>query len=95
MRVLEIAVVLPGVYVPPTLTPFPPGTILLPAPPNPVEPLPDATDTAPPFFGWYSFESDYPTIRYFAAVDTASVAVRQPGTVSPHRRRIRYRHFHV
>ncbi|MBN8638876.1 MAG: hypothetical protein J0M07_26410 [Anaerolineae bacterium] len=63
-RVLEIAVVLPGVYVPPTLTPFPPGTILLPAPPNPVEPLPDATDTAPPFFGWYSFESDYPTIRY-------------------------------
>ncbi len=63
-RVLEIAVVVPGVYVPPTLTPFPPGTILLPAPPSPVEPLPDATDTAPPFFGWYSFESDYPTIRY-------------------------------
>lgn len=63
-RVLEIAVVMPGVYIPPTLTPFPPGTILLPAPPNPVEPLPDATDTAPPFFGWYSFESDYPTIRY-------------------------------
>jgi hypothetical protein len=63
-RVLEIAVVMPGVFVPPTLTPFPPGTILLPAPPNPVEPLPDATDTAPPFFGWYSFESDYPTIRY-------------------------------
>jgi hypothetical protein len=63
-RVLEIVVVLPGVYIPPTLTPFPPGTILLPAPPNPVEPLLDATDTAPPFFGWYSFESDYPTIRY-------------------------------
>ena len=63
-RVVEITVVLPGVYLPPTLTPFPPGTILLPAPPNPVEPLPDATDTAPPFFGWYSFESDYPTIRY-------------------------------
>jgi hypothetical protein len=52
------------VYVPPTLTPFPLGTILLPTPPNPVEPLPDATHTAPPFFGWYSFESDYPTIRY-------------------------------
>ncbi|MBK8030558.1 MAG: hypothetical protein IPK17_13855 [Chloroflexi bacterium] len=63
-RVLEIAVVLPGVYVPPTLTPFPPGTILLPAPPNPIEPLPDGTDTAPPFFGWYSFSPDYPTIRY-------------------------------
>jgi hypothetical protein len=63
-RVLEIAVVLPGVYVPPTLTPFPPGTILLPAPPQPVEPLPDATDTAPPLIGWYAFESDYPTVRY-------------------------------
>ncbi|MBN8637909.1 MAG: hypothetical protein J0M07_21500 [Anaerolineae bacterium] len=63
-RVLEIAVVMPGVYVPPTLTPFPPGTILLSAPPSPVEPLPDATDTAPPFYGWYRFESDYPTVSY-------------------------------
>jgi hypothetical protein len=63
-RVLEIAVVMPGVYMPPTLTPFPPGTILLSAPPQPVEPLPDATDTAPPFVGWYAFESDYPTVRY-------------------------------
>ena len=40
------------------------GTMLLPAPPDPVDPLPDATDTAPPFLGWYRFESDYPTIRY-------------------------------
>ncbi len=63
-RVLEIVAVMPGVYVAPTLTPFPPGTILLPAPPNPVEPLPDATHTAPPFNGWYSFESDYPTVHY-------------------------------
>ena len=31
---------------------------------SPVEPLPDATDTAPPFMGWYSFESDYPTVHY-------------------------------
>lgn len=63
-RVLEITVVMPGVEVPPTLTSFPAGTVLLPAPPQPVEPLPDATDTAPPFMGWYSFESDYPTVRY-------------------------------
>lgn len=63
-RVLEIVAVMPGVYVVPTLTPFPPGTILLPAPPNPVEPLLDATDTTPPFNGWYSFESDYPTVSY-------------------------------
>jgi hypothetical protein len=63
-RVLEIIAVMSGVYVAPTLTPFPPGTVLLPAPPHPVEPLPDATHTAPPFTGWYSFESDYPTVQY-------------------------------
>ena len=63
-RVLEITAVMPGVSAPPTLTSFPMGTVLLPAPPQPVEPLPDATDTAPPFMGWYSFESDYPTVRY-------------------------------
>ncbi len=63
-RVVEINVVMPGVYVPPTLTPFPPGTILLPAPPQPVEPLPDATNEPPPYEGWYSFESDNPAVRY-------------------------------
>jgi len=63
-RVLEITVVLPGVTLPLLPTDFPYGTILLSAPPQPVEPLPDATDTAPPFFGWYRFESDYPTVRY-------------------------------
>jgi hypothetical protein len=63
-RVLEITVVLPGVIVPPVPTDFPYGTVLLSAPPQPVEPLPDATDTAPTFFGWYRFESDYPTVRY-------------------------------
>jgi len=63
-RVLEITVVMPGVVLPPVPTDFPYGTVLLSAPPQPVEPLPDATDTAPPFFGWYRFESDYPTVRY-------------------------------
>lgn len=63
-RVLAVTVVMPGVILPPVPTDFPYGAVLLPAPPNPVEPLPDATDIAPPFFGWYSFESDYPTIRY-------------------------------
>ena len=28
------------------------------------EPLPDATDSAPPYRGWYSFESDNPAIQY-------------------------------
>lgn len=63
-RVLDIRAVMPGVYVPPTLTPFPPGTILLSAPPNPVEPLPDATNQPPPYTGWYSFESDNPAVQY-------------------------------
>lgn len=63
-RVVEISAVMPGVYVPPTLTPFPPGTILLPAPPQPIEPLSDATNEPPPYEGWYSFESDNPNVHY-------------------------------
>lgn len=55
---------MPGVYLPPSLTPFPLGTVLLPAPPEPVEPLPDATMLPPPYPGWYSFESDNPNVRY-------------------------------
>ena len=53
-----------GVFIPPTITPFPQGTILLSAPPQPLEPLPDATDEPPPYTGWYSFESDHPLVRY-------------------------------
>ncbi|MEL6403872.1 MAG: hypothetical protein AAFN11_06290 [Chloroflexota bacterium] len=64
VRLLEVTAVMPGVYTEPTSTPFPVGTNLLPAPPNPIEPLPDATHAAAPFMGWYSFESDYPTVQY-------------------------------
>ncbi|MDX1992948.1 MAG: hypothetical protein SF029_11180 [bacterium] len=63
-RVAQISAIMPGVYVAPTPSPFPFGTVLLPAPPQPIEPLPDATREFPPFMGWYSFESDYPTVRY-------------------------------
>lgn len=63
-RVVEIIVVMPGVVIPPAPTDLPYGTTLLYAPPHPVESMPDATDTAPPFFGWYRFESDYPTVQY-------------------------------
>ena len=63
-RVLSLSAVMPGVYLSPSLTPFPAGTILLSAPPNPVEPLPDATLLPPPYPGWYSFESDNPNVRY-------------------------------
>ncbi len=64
VRVLEIHAVMPGVYIPPTPTPFPFGTILLSAPPQPNEPLPDATNQPPPYSGWYSFESDHPLVQY-------------------------------
>ena len=63
-RLIEIEAVMPGVYVPPMPTNFPTGTILLPAPPQPVEPMPDATHEAPPYEGWYSFESDHPLVQY-------------------------------
>jgi len=63
-RVLTFTVVMPGVMLPPTPTDFPYGTVLLYEPPQPIEPLPDATDSAPPFIGWYAFESDYPTVSY-------------------------------
>lgn len=63
-RVLDIRAVMPGVYVPPTATDFPFGTILLSEPPQPVEPLPDATNQPPPYDGWVSFESDNPAVQY-------------------------------
>ncbi|MFQ3647604.1 MAG: hypothetical protein SNJ54_15465 [Anaerolineae bacterium] len=63
-RVLDISAVMPGVYLPPTATDLPFGTILLPAPPQPIEPLPDATHEPPPYWGWYSFESDHPWVQY-------------------------------
>jgi hypothetical protein len=63
-RVFEINAVMPSVYVPPTATDFPFGTLLLPAPPPFIEPMLDATYEPPPYEGWYSFESDNPTVRY-------------------------------
>jgi hypothetical protein len=73
-RVIEIAAHLPGVSAPPTLTPYPTGWVLLAAPPEPREPLPDATRGAPPFFGWHSFESDHPDVRYTSPWQARQVA---------------------
>lgn len=64
VRVLEIRAVMPGVELPPSPTPLPEDTILLAAPPEPVEPLPDATRQPPPYTGWVSFESDHPLVQY-------------------------------
>src|SRR5690606_16614937 len=64
VRLLEIVAVMPGVTIQPTETPFPHGTILLSAPPQPLEPLPDATNLPPPYTGWISYESDHPAVRY-------------------------------
>lgn len=62
-RLLVLSAAMSGVNIAPMPTQFAPGTII-PAPPNPVEPLIDATNNAPPFMGWFSFESDYPTVHY-------------------------------
>jgi hypothetical protein len=66
-RVLTFTVVMPGVVMPPHPTDYPFGTTILYEPPQPIEPLPDATDSAPPFIGWYAFESDYPMVSYSPA----------------------------
>ncbi len=63
-RLLNIVAVMPGVYQPPSATPYPPDVTLIPAVPNPYEPLAEATRTAPPYYGWYSFESDHPNVIY-------------------------------
>ncbi|MEQ8672790.1 MAG: hypothetical protein RLP44_26925 [Aggregatilineales bacterium] len=65
-RVFEISAIMPGVFVPPTATFIPENITLLSAPPQPIEPLPDATDQPPPYTGWYSFESDHPLVQYSA-----------------------------
>jgi len=65
IRLLEFTVVMPGVILSPVPTDLPYGTTILYEPPQPVEPLLDATESAPPFYGWYRFESDYPFISYF------------------------------
>lgn len=83
-RVLEMHAVMPGVVEIPTQTPFPPGTVLLPGPPLPYEPLPNATREAPPFVGWYSFESDHPAIRYVTPWEPQQVLAASEGQYHRH-----------
>lgn len=79
VRVFDVQAVMPGVYIPPTPTDFPFGTILLPAPPQPIEPLPDATHEPPPYTGWYSFESDHPLVQYSTPWQARQVAEASRG----------------
>ena len=67
VRVIDIEAVMPGVYIPSSATPFPFGTVLLPAPPHPIEPLPDAETALYPFTNWHQFESTLPQISYHGA----------------------------
>ncbi len=83
-HVLEISAVMPGVFVAPTATAFPSGTILLPAPPLPFEPLPNATFEAPPYNGWYSFESDNPAMQYLSPWDPRQVLEASQGQYHRH-----------
>jgi hypothetical protein len=64
IRVLTIAQVMPGVLLAPSATPFPDGAIVLSSPPDPVEPLPNATDSTSMLLGWHRFESDHPSVDY-------------------------------
>lgn len=63
IQVIEATVVMPGVEIEAGArqeNPF------LPTVPALIEPLPNATFTAPPFFGWITFESDHPAVAYIA-----------------------------
>jgi hypothetical protein len=78
-RVLQVAAIMPDVHLPPTPTELPFGTILLPALPQPVEPLPDATNQLPPYNGWYSFESDHPKVSYASLWDARQIVYASRG----------------
>lgn len=62
-QVIEATVLMPGVEIETGAgqeNPF------LPTVPAPIEPLANATLTAPPYLGWITFESDHPSVEYVA-----------------------------
>lgn len=62
-QVIEATVVMPGVEIEIGASQENP---FLPTVPPLIEPLPNATLTTPPFFGWITFESDHPSVEYVA-----------------------------
>jgi hypothetical protein len=66
-RMVNVSVVMPDVTLPPTSTLLPDNLTILAAPPEPEEPLPNATYILFPYIDfteWISFESDHPAMRY-------------------------------
>jgi len=66
-RTAHLAIILPDVTLPSTATPLPDNLHILAEPPEPVEPLPNATLISFPyndFTEWIAFESDHPAMRY-------------------------------
>jgi len=49
------------------------------APPNPIEPLPDATDEAPLYRGWHSFGQLWDVLRGRSAVPNSFALLLEPG----------------
>ncbi len=69
VRVVETELIMPDVTLPPTSTPLPDNLQVLAEPPEPIEPLPNATLISFPytdFTNWVSFESDHPVMQYIA-----------------------------
>lgn len=67
VRVAQATIIIPDVTLPPTATPLPDNLQILAKPPDPIEPLPNATLLPFPyeaFTDWVSFESDHPAMRY-------------------------------
>jgi hypothetical protein len=67
VRIAQAQIIMPGVTLSPTATPLPDDLQILAEPPEPIEPLPNATLLPFPytnFTDWVAFESDHPAMRY-------------------------------
>jgi len=66
-RIAQASIIMPDVTLLPTSTALPNDVQILAAPPQPIEPLPNATRLPAPytdFINWVTFESDHPALHY-------------------------------